>query len=33
MDAMKPAEPLHPKANGSVPIDTTLTGSEIKRLD
>jgi uncharacterized membrane protein YqiK len=31
MDAMKPAETPHAKGNGSV--DTTLTSSEVKRLD
>jgi uncharacterized membrane protein YqiK len=31
MDAMKPAEPPHAKGNGSV--DTTLTSTDVKRLD
>jgi flotillin len=33
MDAMKPAETPRPKGNGTVPTDTTLTSSEVKRLD
>jgi flotillin len=33
MDAMKPANPNPPKANGSLPPETALTGTELKQLD
>jgi uncharacterized membrane protein YqiK len=32
MEAMKPAEPTHPKGNGHAP-ETALTGTELKKLD